>query len=112
WSWTLGTELTKQGKLIGWTGNYFLGADGYYRSKFSSSPSPSRYLNIDAYYLLNARLGFRANNGFTIFLWSRNLANKDYYEQLLAAPGNYGQYAGVVGDARTYGVTLRYTLKP
>lgn len=112
WSWTLGTELTKQGKLIGWTGNYFLGADGYYRSKFSSSPSPSRYLNIDAYYLLNARLGFRANNGFTIFLWSRNLANKDYYEQLLAAPGNYGQYAGVVGDARTFGVTLRYTLKP
>ncbi|MBX2921472.1 MAG: TonB-dependent receptor [Chitinophagaceae bacterium] len=111
WSWTVGTELSSQGKFVGWQGNYFLGADLFYRSEFSSSPSPSQYLNIDAYYLLNARLGFRANNGFTLFVWSRNLGNKDYYEQLLAAPGNYGQYAGVVGDARTFGVTVRYALK-
>ncbi|MBX3253365.1 MAG: TonB-dependent receptor [Chitinophagaceae bacterium] len=111
WSWTVGTELSSQGKFLGWQGHYFLGADLFYRSEFSSSPSPSQYLNIDAYYLLNARLGFRANNGFTLFAWSRNLGNKDYYEQLLAAPGNYGQYAGVVGDARTFGVTVRYALK-
>ncbi|MFT3948432.1 MAG: TonB-dependent receptor [Agriterribacter sp.] len=111
WSWTLGAELSQQGKFLGWQGNYFLGADLYYRSEFSSSPSPSLYLNIDAYYLLNARLGFRGNNGFTLFIWSRNLGNKDYYEQLLAAPGNYGQYAGIVGDARTFGVTVRYSLK-
>jgi len=46
-----------------------------------------------------------------VFVWSRNLTNKDYYEQLLAAPGSYGQYAGVVADPRTYGVTLRYNWK-
>ena len=112
WSWTIGSEIATGGQLIGWKGNYFIGADLYYRSAFSSSPSPSQYLNIDAYYLLNARAGFRAQNGFTVIVWSRNLANTKYYEQLLAAPGNYGQYAGIIGDDRTYGVTIRYTLKP
>lgn len=109
WSFTLGTEASRKGNLIGLPGNYFLGADVFYRSKFSSSPSPSQYLNIDGYALLNARAGFRASNGVTFIVWSRNLANKDYYEQLLAAPGSYGQYSGVVGDPRTYGVTLRYS---
>lgn len=112
WSWTLGAELATNGSLLSWKGNYFIGADLFYRSAFSSSPSPSQYLNIDAYSLLNARLGFRAQNGFTLIVWSRNLTNKNYYEQLLAAPGNYGQYAGIIGDDRTYGVTIRYTLKP
>ena len=35
--------------------------------------------------------------------------NKDYFEQLLVAGGNAGQYAGVLGDQRTFGVTLRYS---
>jgi len=91
-------------------GNYFLGIDEYYRSEFSSSPSPSEYLNIDGYALSNARAGFRASNGITFFVWGRNILNKNYYEQLLAAPGSYGQYAGIVGDQRTYGVTIRYSL--
>ncbi|WP_343320720.1 TonB-dependent receptor [Sphingobacterium multivorum] len=111
WSWSLGGEANKSGKLIGINGSYFLGADLFHRSKFSSSSSPSQYLNIDAYSVLNARLGFRGSNGISVFVWSRNLTNKDYYEQLLAAPGSYGQYAGVVADPRTYGVTLRYNWK-
>ncbi len=76
----------------------------------SSSPSPSAYLNIDGYTLLNGRFGFRSTNGLSIFVWGRNLFNKDYYEQLLPAGGNAGQYAGVLGDQRTYGITLRYGL--
>jgi iron complex outermembrane receptor protein len=90
-------------------GNYFVAADVYFRSKFSSSPSPSQYLNIEGYSLLNGRLGFRASNGISIYVWGRNIANTDYYEQLLAAPGSAGQYAGILGDPRTYGVTLRYS---
>lgn len=111
WSWSSAAELTAKGRLLGLPGNYFLGADLFYRSKFSSSPSPSQYLNIDAYTLLNARIGFRAATGITVIAWSRNLTDKNYYEQLLAAPGNFGQYAGVIGDPRTYGVTLRYHLR-
>ncbi|MCF2501667.1 TonB-dependent receptor [Dyadobacter chenhuakuii] len=110
WSGSVGGEVIAKGKLIGLKGNYFLSVDEYYRSEFSSSPSPSQYLNIDGYGLTNARAGFRASNGITFFLWGRNLFNKNYYEQLLAAPGSYGQYAGIVGDQRTYGVTLRYSL--
>ncbi|WP_353195958.1 TonB-dependent receptor [Parapedobacter defluvii] len=111
WAGSLGAELTHKGSLLGLPGSYLLGADVYYRSKFSSNPSPSKYLNIDGYALINARIGFKAANGLSIIVWSRNLADKDYYEQLLAAPGSYGQYAGVIGDPRTYGVTLRYNLK-
>ncbi|NBA87806.1 TonB-dependent receptor [Emticicia sp. CRIBPO] len=109
WSGSIGGELTFKGTLISLKGNYFLGVDEFLRSEFSSSPSPSEYLNIDGYALTNARLGFRASNGLTVFVWGRNVFNKNYYEQLLAAPGSAGQYAGIVGDQRTYGVTLRYT---
>jgi iron complex outermembrane receptor protein len=37
--------------------------------------------------------------------------NKDYFEQLLPAGGNAGHYAGVLGDQRTYGITLKYSFK-
>ncbi len=109
WSGSVGGEVVVKGTLVGLKGNYFLGVDEFLRSEFSSSPSPSQYLNIGGYGLTNARLGFRASNGLSFFLWGRNVFNKNYYEQLLAAPGSYGQYAGIVGDQRTYGVTLRFT---
>ncbi|AYQ32896.1 TonB-dependent receptor [Runella sp. SP2] len=107
---SLGTEITGKGSLLGLKGNFFGGLDVYYRSTFSSSPSPSAFLDIEGYALLNGRVGFRASNGLTIFIWGRNLGNKDYYEQLLVAPGSAGQIGGILGDPRTYGVTLRYTL--
>ena len=110
WAGSLGGEVTTAGKLIGQDGKFFLAVDTYYRSDFSSSASPSAYLNIEGYALLNGRLGFRASNGLSAFLWARNLLDKDYFEQLLPAAGNAGHYAGVLGDPRTYGITLRYAL--
>lgn len=110
WSSSIAAEFTQNGKLLGLEGQFILGADLFYRSEFSSSPSPSKYLNIDGYSVLNGRIGFKADNGISILVWTRNLTNKNYYEQLLAAPGSYGQYAGVIADPRTYGVTLRYNL--
>lgn len=110
WAGSLGGELSFAGKLINEEGKFFLALDSYYRSEFSSSPSPSKFLNIEGYTLLNGRVGFRANDGLSLFVWARNLLNKDYFEQLLPAAGNAGHYAGVLGDPRTYGVTLRYTL--
>jgi iron complex outermembrane receptor protein len=38
------------------------------------------------------------------------LLDKDYFEQLLPAGGNAGHYAAVLGDPRTWGITLRYSL--
>jgi iron complex outermembrane receptor protein len=111
WAGSIGGEAnTNESNFLGSRGKFFLGVDSYFRSEFSSSPSPSKYLVVDGYTLLNARLGFRANNGLTVFVWSRNLLDKDYFEQLLPAAGNAGHYAGVLGDPRTFGVTLRYSL--
>jgi iron complex outermembrane recepter protein len=109
WAASLGGEFSMPAIFLGNASRFFVGLDGFYRSDFSSSPSPSAYLNIDGYTLVNARIGFRANNGLSAFVWSRNLLNKDYHEQLLVAGGNAGQYASVLGDPRTHGLTIRYS---
>lgn len=110
WAGSLGGELSDHAKFFGNSGKIFLAIDSYARSEFSSSPSASTYLVVDGYALFNARLGFRATEGLSLHFWGRNLFNKDYYEQLLPAGGNTGQYAGVLGDQRTYGITLKYAL--
>ena len=109
WAGSLGGEFTTPAAFLGKAGKFFIASDIYYRSSFSSSPSPSAYLNIDGYTLVNGRLGFRTVNGLSAFIWGRNLFDKNYYEQLLVAGGNAGHYAGVLGDPRTFGVTLRYS---
>lgn len=111
WALSAGAESALKGKLIKQTGEYFIGLDLSYRSNFSSSPSESKYLNIDGYALLNGRIGFRAYEGFSIILWARNITNQNYYEMLLPGAGNVGHYAGVLGDPRTFGATLRYTIQ-
>ncbi|MEO7045295.1 MAG: TonB-dependent receptor, partial [Ferruginibacter sp.] len=108
WAGSFGGELNTPAVFLGKAENFFIALDTYYRSAFSSSPSPSAYLNIDGYALINGRIGFRATTGLSLFVWGRNLFNKNYFEQLLPAGGNSGQYAAVLGDPRTYGITLRY----
>ena len=110
WAGTLGGELSDDGKFFGNTGKFFLAIDSYSRSSFSSSASASKYLVVPGYSIFNGRLGFRASEGLSVHIWGRNLLNKNYYEQLLPAGGNAGQYAAVLGDQITYGITLKYTL--
>jgi iron complex outermembrane receptor protein len=107
WATSFGGEITQSGKLLGKNGKFFWALEGSYRSGFSSSPSPSKYLNISDYGILNSRIGFRVSNGLSLFLWGRNILNQNYFEQLLPAAGNAGHYAGVLGDPRTYGITIR-----
>ncbi len=105
---SLGGEYVRPSTLFGRNGEVFIALDNYYRSGFSSSPSPSQFLNVDGYALVNARLGFRADDSWSGFVWSRNLTDKDYFEQLLPGAGNAGHYAAVLGDPRTWGATVRY----
>ncbi len=107
WASSVGGEFSEKANFLRQEGKFFLAFDTYYRSEFSSSPSPSAFLNIDAYTLVNARLGFRAASGTSISVWARNLFDKDYFEQLLPAGGNAGHYGGVLGDPRTVGLTIR-----
>ena len=110
WAGSLTGEYTKKAKFFANAGKFFVALDSYARSEFSSSPSASTYLVVPGYAIFNGRLGFRASEGLSVHIWGRNLLNKDYYEQLLPAGGNAGQYAGVLGDQITYGITLKYTL--
>lgn len=110
WATSFGAEFTSVAKVLGQTGEFYIVTDVYARSDFSSSPSPSKYLNVEGYSLLNARIGFRAAKGVSISIWGRNILDQNYFEQLLPAGGNAGQYAAVLGDQRTYGITLRHSL--
>jgi iron complex outermembrane receptor protein len=108
WAGSFGGEFSAAAKYISNDTKFFFAIDEFFRSSFSSSPSPSAYLNIDGYAITNARTGFRTAHGVSAYVWSRNLFNKNYFEQLLPAGGNAGQYAAVLGDQRTFGITLRY----
>src|SRR5262245_17360652 len=111
WAGSFGLEYSNPSRLAGRSGDFFAALDTSYRSSFSSSASASRYLVVDGYSLVNARIGFRWTDGWTVSLWSRNLLDKDYFELLTAAPGNTGLYVGQPGDGRTVGVTLRMALR-
>ncbi|MFD1628822.1 TonB-dependent receptor [Pseudopedobacter beijingensis] len=107
WNVAGGFELSTLGRLIEKDGRFFFGGDVSYRSEYSSNPTPSKVLLIDGYSLLNLRLGFRSEK-FSLFVWGRNITDTNYFEQLQAAAGNAGLYAGVLGDPRTYGATVRF----
>ncbi|HSF46725.1 MAG TPA: TonB-dependent receptor, partial [Chitinophagaceae bacterium] len=110
WAGSFGGEFTSNAyEIFGHKAKLFLAIDAYARTEFSSSPSPSKYLNVPGYATFNSRAGFRADEGLTLFVWARNILNKNYFEQLLPAAGNAGHYAAVLGDPVTYGITLRYT---
>lgn len=111
WALSLGGEYTHSGTVVGRSGELFGAIDASYRSSFSSSATASKYLVIDGYALLNARVGFRWPDGWSLSLWSRNLLDKNYFELLSAAPGGSGLYVGLPGDPRTVGVTLRMSVR-
>ncbi len=107
WAASIGGEYTQPAKFGGREGEFFAALDASYRSEFSASATESAYLNIDGYALLNARFGFRGNDGWDAFVWGRNILDEEYFDLLTAGGSSSGYYAGAVGDPATYGVTLR-----
>lgn len=104
----LGRGICAAGRVLGRSGEYYIGYDASYRSKFSSNASRSLYTDVNGYSLHNIRLGIRTHNGIDFSLWLRNAFDQDYFEQLAVTPGNTGLIAGQPGDPRTFGATLRY----
>ena len=111
WALSFGGEASYPGGLLGRSGEYFLAVDTSYRSSFSSSATYSKYLVVPGYALLNARVGFRVADGWTLSAWSRNLLDKNYFELLTAVAGNTGLYVGQPGEPRTVGVTMRVAVR-
>jgi iron complex outermembrane recepter protein len=111
WALSWGGEYAHPKNVFGRTGEIFGAVDASYRSSFSSSATASKYLVVDGYALVNARVGVRWSDGWSLSLWSRNLLDKNYFELLSAVSGGSGLYVGLPGDPRTVGVTLRMALR-
>lgn len=107
WSFSFGAEANVPATLLGKQGEVYLGYDGSYRSNFSSNPSPSDYTWVKGYSLHNFRLGFRSEGGFDVYGWVRNAFDEKYFDQLFVGPGNTGLIAGLPGDPRTWGFTVK-----
>ncbi len=73
--------------------------------------SNTNNLKLDAYELVNTRVGFRKNN-WTIYFWGKNIFDKEYAtrgyflanDPTLADPRLFLRF----GDKRQFGITLRY----
>ncbi|WP_327196412.1 MULTISPECIES: TonB-dependent receptor [unclassified Sphingomonas] len=108
WAASWGAEYVQPGSLFEQGGNFYLGYDASYRSRWSSNPSPSIYTWVDGYSLHNFRGGFRTDK-FNAFLWVRNAFEKDYIDLYLAGTGgNTGLIAAYAGDPRTFGGTIQF----
>jgi iron complex outermembrane receptor protein len=101
WAFSYGAEYN----VPAGEGQVYLGYDGSYRSKFSSNPSHSAYMDIDGYSLSNFRLGYR-HKDFNVYAWVRNAFARNYYELLSAQSGSTGLIVGQPGDPRTFGGTI------
>jgi iron complex outermembrane receptor protein len=82
---------------------------GYsWRSSFYGSADSSALARLDAYGLLNARLGIGGQLhevGWSATLWANNALDDVYFQSL--SRGSFGEYAGMRGLPRSYGLTLR-----
>nr|WP_319234390.1 TonB-dependent receptor [Sphingomonas sp.] len=79
--------------------------DYAHRSGFFTAVSNSRYSKVDGYGIANLRVGIRREDQrWDLALWLRNLFDKNYFQTL--TPSNTGLVTGLVGDPRTFGVTL------
>lgn len=107
WALSYGVEFNVPTQVFGDDGQFYIGWDGNYRSKFSSNASRSIYMDINGYTLNNLRLGFRNRDGLNIYGWVRNIFDKNYMELLATTPSNTGLIAGQPGDPRTYGLTIK-----
>ena len=86
--------------------------DYAWRSDFFGAPDNSVFAKIDAYGLLNARIGVSGDiqkTSWDLTFWAQNLLDQAYVVGGLGA-GNYGSYFEYPGQPRSYGATFRLGL--
>lgn len=109
-TYTLGGDVSAPlGNLGGRDLSLYGHADYSHRSTFNTSSSDSRYADVPAYGIANARIGIRTDDGlFDLSIWARNLFDKDYFQTL--SPAVTGIVTSLIGEPRTIGATLRTKL--
>jgi iron complex outermembrane receptor protein len=89
----------------------YLNADYAYRSSFYTTYNLAADSLARGYGVANARIGLRsANSGWDLALYARNLFDKTYVSIINPSAFNTGQSTAILGDPRTYGVTLKAAL--
>ncbi len=107
YSYSLSADASQPLGVGEWIG--YAHADFAYRSSFFTTISNSRYSLVDGYGLLNGRVGIRSDDRrWDLSVWARNLTDKQYFQTLNV--GNAGSSTGIIGEPRTYGLTLRNVL--
>ena len=106
WVWSVGGEYAQPITVGGAEGQAYLHAELVSRSKSFGDPSDSIYTVIDGYTLVNASVGVR-RGPIEVFVWARNLFDKNYIVNYTIQAGNSGLVVGTPSDPRTVGVTLR-----
>ncbi len=96
WALSIGGEYAQPHALFGQDGQFFGAVDASYRSDFSSSASYSRYLVVDGYALLNARVGLPRDQRVDGL---RLVAQSARQELLRTAHGGARQYRSLRGTA-------------
>jgi iron complex outermembrane receptor protein len=102
WAFSYGAEYSIPVR----SGQFYLGYDGSYRSRFSSNPSRSAYTDIAGYSLSNFRIGYKQEGRWNMFAWLRNAFDAEYFDVLATQSGSTGLIVGQPGDPRTFGATI------
>ncbi|HEY4545103.1 MAG TPA: TonB-dependent receptor [Pedomonas sp.] len=110
-TWSVTADYTQP--LGTWRGQaleLYAHADYAHRSSYFSSITNSPSSKAGDFGLLNARLGLRAGEDgrWDLSVWARNLTDEKYF--VTTGLANTGLASGLLGDPRTYGVTLRTKL--
>jgi iron complex outermembrane recepter protein len=101
WNGTVGLQATPP---LTDTLSLFARADVTYRSDYFTDAVNAPLALTPGVTLVNGRIGLQSKQGWGVFLWSRNLLDKDYFVRRQV---NNTDPVVLLGDPRTYGVEVR-----
>jgi len=107
WTFSAGGEYVHDAGFAGLNGNFFVNVEGNLRTKVFGDSSDSKHTVIDGYGVVNLALGFRQQGPWEVFVWVKNLFDKNYMQNLTVQAGNSGLILGTPNDPRTIGLTAR-----
>jgi iron complex outermembrane receptor protein len=84
----------------------YFGADWNVRSQFYAAVNLDPFSKVDGYQVLGLHAGLRHGKRWDVSFWMRNVADA-HYLNTSSVNTTYGITTVVVGEPRTFGVTLR-----
>lgn len=107
WAGSLGADYNHAATLGQVSGDAYVSGDVSWRSHWNSDASVSKYAEIKGSVITNLRIGFRSHSGTDVFIWAKNLFDRDYLDFVTIQAGNSGAIYGQPGAPRTVGLTVR-----